>query len=475
MKRPSLRDEQNHKNPFLERSSMNRMIQFMKSKSMPYCIAAIIFLIFYANSGKVHAFNNNNGRNLPFCDTTMTPSWDPPGLWYEWNGRRWFVPDNGASGKASRTFYKKKSAQAQMARSYKDALARQAEEFKRLRALKSVHKTSALEVTYDDLKKAYALNSDYLEYNAFPKNITMDMGAYDPYLQTPQHWVMPKGLKFTQVTRKIVDPTSTPYSMVAPHATHCLYVKTPNAGISIYDYFLLDEDGLFSVGEAMDKFKYTDNEEEEILPLPLDVYTYFGSGVGEDTTQAAFGDTTWYSNNEYAVDVWYYMSEAFGTLETPDDGTIDVIKIAYQWWWLDYEVNPTSTTGEDSLVDYANGTEIYFYSKNGYQLMLSMDSLGVETTGLVKPDMVYYQKVVNPGTTVADHASITAPRFAFYPNPTSGMVHFNVPTDFEVWDILGRRIIRRQNATQADLSGLPRGMYFIKPQHGAIQKLLIQR
>ena len=454
---------------------MNRVLQFVKSRYMPMIIAGVTYLIFYANSGKVHAFNNNNGRNLPFCDTTMTPSWDPPGVWYEWNGRRWFVPDNGGSGKASRTFYKKKAAQAQMAQSCKSALARQVEEFKRLRALKSVHRTAALEVTYEDLKKAYAFDSDYLEYNAFPKNITMDMKDFDPELKTPQHWVMPKGLKFDQIKRKIVDPKSTPYSHVAPHATHCLYVKSPNAGIGIYDYFLLDEEGLFSVGEAMDKLKYTDDTEEEILPLPLDVNTCYYSGYGETEDWTVNGDTTWYGNTEYGVDIWYYISEAFGTLETVDDGTIDVIKIAYQWWWLDYKVDPKSTTGKDSLLDWANGTEIYFYGKNGHQLMISIDSLNVETTGLVKPDMVYYQKVQKTGTSVENNSSIKAPMFAFYPNPTRGMIHFNAPTSFEVVDVLGRRVVRQQNVTQADLSHLPRGMYFLKPQKGTVQKLLIQR
>jgi hypothetical protein len=454
---------------------MNRVLKFSKTNSMPFIVAGLIYLMFYVYSGKAHAFNNNNGRNLPFCDTTMTPSWDPPGIWYEWCGRRWFVPDNQGSGKASRTFYRKKSARAQMVQSCKAALARQAEEFKRLKALKSVHRTSALEVTYDDLKKAYAYGSDYLEYNAFPENITMDMKDFDPNLEKPQHWVMPKGLKFEQIKRKIVDPKSTPYSSIAPHATHCLYVKTPNAGINIYDYFLLDEEGLFSVGEAMDKLKYTDDTEEEILPLPLDVNTCYYSGYGEEEDWTVNGDTTWYSDKEYGVDIWYYISEAFGKLETENDGTIDVIKIAYQWCWLDYEVKPKSATGEDSLLDYANGTEIYFYGKDGHQLMISIDSLDVETTGLVKPDMIYYQKVQKTGTSVAGQGSITAPTFSFYPNPTFGMIHFNAPTSFEVLDIRGRRVAKQQNVTRADLSQLPRGMYFLRPQKGLVQKLLIQR
>jgi hypothetical protein len=458
---------------------MNRVLQFCKSKSMPVIIAGMVYGMFYAYSHKAHAFNNNNGRNLPFCDTLVVPSWDPPGFWYTFAEHRWFVYDETQRlpGKASRTFYRKKSAQEQMAQSCKAALARQVEEFKRLKALKSVHRTAALEVTYDDLKKAYALGSDYLEYQAFPKNVTMDMKDFDPNLEKPQHWVMPKGLQFDQITRKIVDPKSTPYSKVAPHATHCLYVKTPNAGINLYNYFLLDEEGLFSVGEAMDKHKYTDDTEEEVFPLPLDVNTCYYSGYGETEDWTVDGDTTWYDDNEYGVDIWYYISEAFGTLETEKDGTIDVIKIAYQWWWLDYEVDPKSTTGEDKLLDYANGTEIYFYGKNGTQLMISIDSLDVETTGIVKPDMIYYQKVQKSGTSVEDNASMKAPKTAvsFYPNPTRGLIRFSAPTSLEIYDVLGRSVVRMENATQADLSGLPRGMYFLKPQQGKVQKLILQR
>src|SRR4030043_83713 len=76
-----------------ERSHMNQALQFMKKNSVPLLVFFVFLLILLSRSNKVQAFNNNNGRNLPFCDTTMIPSWDPPGIWYEWCGRRWFVPD----------------------------------------------------------------------------------------------------------------------------------------------------------------------------------------------------------------------------------------------------------------------------------------------------------------------------------------------------------------------------------------------
>jgi hypothetical protein len=261
---------------------------------------------------------------------------------------------------------------------------------------------------------------------------------------------------------------------LAPNATHCLYFQSPTPNSDEYLYYLLNQDGLYLEGEANQHYNYTDNEESEIMPLPLDANTVYYSGYGETEDWTANGDTTWYSDTEYGVDVWYYISEAYGTLQTIDDGPVDVIKIAYQWWWLDYEVNPASTDGKDNLIDFANGTEIYFYSKDGHQLMISIDSLGVETTGIIKPDFVYYQKV-RKASAVDEQQSAFNPGFQVFPNPTSGMVHFNQPTGFELFDVLGRRVMYEKNASQANLSHLPRGMYFIKPQKGLARKLLINK
>jgi hypothetical protein len=454
---------------------MGRRSQRMKNRNIFLFVFTIWAVFFFQPKTRTSmAFNNNNGRNLPFCDTTMTPSWDPPGIWMEWCGRRWFVPDKGP-GKASRTFYQKKNRKEQLERTYQTAVANMIQRSNRHRVLKGTHKTSAVEITYQDMQKAYTYNSDFLEYYAFPENALMDMGTFDPEFTAPQHWTMPAGLKFSTLERKILDPKTTPHADSAPEATHCIYVKSPNRGIDVYEYYLLDEDGLWSVGQEAEDLNFSDYSDEEIMPLPLDVNTIYYSGFGEDTTWADNADTTWYSDTEYALDVWYYMSEAYGTLETPDDGPVDVIKIAYQWIWSEWEVDEESEDGEDILVDYENGTEIYFYSKDGHQLMISIDSLDVETTGLVKPDYIYYQKVRKPGSYVEEEQSAVGPGFRVFPNPTNGMIRFNQPTSFELFDVLGRRVHFEKNALQANLSYLPRGMYFIRPQKGLTQKLLIQK
>lgn len=465
---------------------MNRVLHFLELSLLPFFVIAIILAIMSSTPDKVRAFNNNNGRNLPFCDTTMTPSWDPPGVWYEWCGRKWFVADPSSREKnIKRTFYLKKARQEQLENSYHATKARLMREFNRYQSVKNKQQTSAMEVTYQDMLKAYSYNSDYIEYYATPENSRMDLGTFDPYFTAPQHWTMPTNVKFNTVTRKILDPLTTPYNQLAPEATHCLYVKTPNAGIEIYDYYLLDEDGLWSLGEKIGGsasaggethlLDYDMSEEEEMMTLPLDVNTVYYSGYGEDTTWTDIGDTTWYDDNNYGVDTWYYMSEAYGTLDTPDDGPVEVIKIAYQWIWSEWEVNPESADGEDTLLDYENGTEVYFYSKNGHQLMISIDTLDVETTGLVKPNVVYYQKVKKANTSVSRRQAITGPSLAVYPNPTYGMIHFDAPVSFGVWDMLGRQIYSARNTRQANLSHLPRGMYFIRPERGKAQKLVIQK
>jgi hypothetical protein len=475
-----------NENPPVERCSMNRILQILESILITLVFFAVILAVIYSTPKKARAFNNNSGRNLPFCDTTMTPSWDPPGIWYEWCGRKWFVPDpNGVNKKLSRTFYVKKQRQEQLEKGYQVTVARLKREFDRYQAVKKVQHTSALEITYQDMQNVYAFNSNVIESYASPQNSQMDLGIFDPYFTAPQRWTMPTNVKFNTISRKILDPKTTPYGLMAPEATHCLYVKSPNAGIDIYDYYLLDQDGLWSLGEQvsgtasvggdMHALNFSEYDEEEMMTLPLDVNTVFYSGYGEDTTWTSIGDTTWYDDTHYGLDVWYYMSEAYGTLVTPDDGTVDVIKIAYQWIWSEWEVDEASVDGEDALLDYENGTEIYFYSKNGHQLMISLDSLGVETTGMVKPNFVYYQKVKKPATLVARQQSITTPSLAMYPNPTRGMISFDAPISFGVWDLLGRQVYYSKNTRQANLSHLPRGMYFIRPEKGKAQKLIIQK
>ncbi len=405
----------------------------------------------------VNAFTDSSPVPLPFHDTSVVP-----------------IPPQ-QQAKIARTFFLKKYQQEQKAKEYQLALIRQLEEFNQRQDLKRVHKPSAIEITYQDMVNTYAFNADFLEYYAFPKNITMDMGNFDPDLATSQNWVMPQGLDLIPIKRKIVDPKTTPYVYLAPEATHCLFFDSPRSGGDVYQYYMLDEDGLWDVGREVEKFNYAEDEDSEVFPLPLDVNTlyYSGYGMGVDSTWTAYGDTTWYTDTDYGVEYWYYMSEAYGTLETTDDGPVQVIKIAFQWIWTEWEVDEDAE--EDALIDFANGTEIYFYSKDGHQLAVSLDSLDAETIGVVKPDRIYYQKVQKANTHVSRKQKLDMPVLSFYPNPTRGLINFNSPASVDIMDILGRRVCTLQNAQRANLSHLPAGAYFMKPATGKAQKFVIQK
>ncbi len=460
---------------------MKKVLLDVKTNFIPVFMIMVILSMIAILPNSVSAFNNNNGRNLPFCDTLQIPSWDPCGVWYEWCGRRWFVPGTGCekseknASQLHRTFYEKKNRQEQLEKTYHSALDRMNKNFSQRKVTKS-RRSSDFEITFEDMQKIYSYNSDFIEYYVIPENVTMDMGFEDPYFTTPQHWTIPNDLEFSTLQRKILDPKLTPKNDSVLEATHCIYVSSPNLGINVYEYYLLDEEGLWYEGLNMEELDYDDYIEEEILPLPLSINTAYSSNYSEDTTDEIQGDTTWYSDTIYDLDIWYYWSEAYGTLETPDDGPVEVIKITYQWIWTEWEMDEEykEENGTDWLLDYDNGTEIYFYSKEGHQLMLIIDSLGAETTGLVKPDLIYYQKVRNP-TSVNEATSVVSHDFHVFPNPTNGMIYFKQPTNFDLFDMLGRRILFKRNTTQANLSHLPRGMYLIKPQDGLSKKLLITK
>ncbi|HPG38824.1 MAG TPA: T9SS type A sorting domain-containing protein [bacterium] len=458
---------------------MKRILQFLKTLFLLYVIGAGVYLVFFEKPAPVRAFTDSSPVPLPFWDTSVIPgSGNECGYWMTDGRRDWFVPYPGACGNSSRrTFYRKKAEQEQLVMSFHETLARLNNDVSRHKAAKRTARIDAdFAVTYDDMQKVYTYNADFIESVAYPQDVQMDLGLEDPEFTTAQHWTLPGGLEFSTLQRKILDPQYTPYGGLAPEATHCLYIKTPNKGFDIYTYYQLDEEGLWYEGVNMEgaNLEFADYDDDEVMTLPLNYDTDYQSGSGEGEDWTIDCDTTWYGDGAYEVEAWYFWSEGYGTLETPDEGTVDVIKIAYQWIWSYWEVDEESED-EDILVEFDNGTEVYFYSKQGHQVMVFMDSLGIETSGIVKPDMIYYQKVRQPGTFVNEKPLMIKPDMQFYPNPTSGLIRFTQPTTFELFDILGRRMQFGENTLQADFSHLPRGLYFMKPHKGNVQKVIIQK
>lgn len=66
--------------------------------------------------------------------------------------------------------------------------------------------------------------------------------------------------------------------------------------------------------------------------------------------------------------------------------------------------------------------------------------------------------------------------FAVYPNPAhANQVHFSRKVTFTLLDAKGTPVLDRKNADILELNGLSNGLYIIKTQEGATQKLLVNR
>jgi Secretion system C-terminal sorting domain len=59
-----------------------------------------------------------------------------------------------------------------------------------------------------------------------------------------------------------------------------------------------------------------------------------------------------------------------------------------------------------------------------------------------------------------------------YPNPTSDLIYFTKPTDFQLYGIDGKLIRRVSNVSSHDLSDLKSGVYMIRS--GIQSKLVVK-
>lgn len=65
--------------------------------------------------------------------------------------------------------------------------------------------------------------------------------------------------------------------------------------------------------------------------------------------------------------------------------------------------------------------------------------------------------------------------FTVYPNPVSqGMLYLSKPTDAIIYDISGRIVAQKSNASYLDVSQLSSGVYIIQPKEGNSQKFIIK-
>lgn len=65
--------------------------------------------------------------------------------------------------------------------------------------------------------------------------------------------------------------------------------------------------------------------------------------------------------------------------------------------------------------------------------------------------------------------------FTVYPNPaTQQIVRFNIITDIDVYDTLGKRILSQKQANTLDIRDFTAGVYFIKTPEGITQRLIVK-
>ena len=61
-----------------------------------------------------------------------------------------------------------------------------------------------------------------------------------------------------------------------------------------------------------------------------------------------------------------------------------------------------------------------------------------------------------------------------YPNPTNQTVHFNLTSDYAIYNNNGQRLLVRRNVNQIDVSNLPAGIYYIQSAENVTKKLIIK-
>jgi hypothetical protein len=65
--------------------------------------------------------------------------------------------------------------------------------------------------------------------------------------------------------------------------------------------------------------------------------------------------------------------------------------------------------------------------------------------------------------------------FTVYPNPVkNGQVFFSKPVDVQLFDISGRLVAQKDNASNLEVSGFAKGIYVVKTAEGYSQKIIIQ-
>jgi hypothetical protein len=195
-----------------------------------------------------------------------------------------------------------------------------------------------------------------------------------------------------------------------------------------------------------------------------------------------------FRTNNYPWENQWTLKDASGTVLRSRNGGIlaantvykDTVTLAVGC----YEFELTDS-GEDGLSFWANTAQ-----GSGYVRFKKVSpAVIIKSFGSDFGGQVYQQFSVTSALGIEDYVYATSNSLGVFPNPTDGHIYINVDLTekedgiIEIRDLMGKKVYEYQfrnlsaESIEADLSGLPKGMYFVNLKTGKellIKKLMIQ-
>lgn len=181
-----------------------------------------------------------------------------------------------------------------------------------------------------------------------------------------------------------------------------------------------------------------------------------------------------------------------GQGDADDALSVDDIEFIYSAWLTDLKFRGTTLPGFRKAIfyyvlhvddinslspsDISYNTEVNDASVNVEVLQTDSDTAAeIEVTVTAEDGTT--QKVYTIMATTSDYVSVQTPEietFSVYPNPAKKTVTIEGNTTVDILDIQGRVVMNHKvdGRTSIDISGLPRGVYFVRNTNGAIKKIV---
>ncbi len=338
---------------------------------------------------------------------------------------------------------------------------------------------SQITITATDMPNYFGVgNSEFTYISSDSEAMYIGMASSS----SSQTWTDPSPTIQDSLRDDNVDPSSTPFSAYFPGATYAQKLDFSESSITeaIYNYYRVSNDSLISMGygESMSSVSmdtsFVHRYSQLFFPLPLQLGDVFTAIV--DTTSVPFlgGGNIITAQTVATID-------AYGTLNLPN-GSFGALR--------ETAVTTTKKYYAGVLTDSSTAYSISWYTKEGYELTVSVDS-GSSGTVMVHSLVLHY-----PGKTPATviETSVGQPQNYMlaqnYPNPfnPTTVISYQLSAvsnvSLKVYDILGREVAtlvnEKQNAgsysVTFDGSRLASGVYFYKLAAGnfvSVKKLVV--